>query len=156
MNKELKKLNLKDYMLLVLPAITGVLIYAILLPYIYNLMYFFVKDNLEYDIQVPQIYLSIYEKRTRENPIVSMLLDVKPYKAPKQQENLAGTDNTKSPAPTYDISFIYIGKHRYVIIDNKLWSEGDTLPYGEKILRITKDGILVTGKWGERWIKFLK
>ncbi len=77
-------------------------------------------------------------------------LPVVPY-APQQAQG-----ETEEPPPNYKLSFVYIGKNKkFAVIDGKLYMEGDLLPSEEKILKIRKDSILLTGKWGERWVKVL-
>ncbi len=153
LTKILGRLTVKEYILLSLPIIIAIFLYTLFSSYLERAIYKIAEDNLNYSPEIPQIPSIVRIKTEGEQTLIS-LIEVRPYTAPKIEEKTKTVE--KAPPPTYRISFIYIGKHKYVIIDNKLWSEGDTLPYGEKILRITKDGVLVTGKWGERWIKFLR
>ncbi|WP_029522179.1 hypothetical protein [Persephonella sp. KM09-Lau-8] len=153
LTKILGRLTVKEYILLSLPIIIAIFLYILFPSYLERAIYKIAEDNLNYSPEIPKIPSIVRIKTEGEQTLIS-LIEVRPYTAPKIEEKTKTVE--KAPPPTYRISFIYIGKHKYVIIDNKLWSEGDTLPYGEKILRITKDGVLVTGKWGERWIKFLR
>ncbi len=154
LSKVLEKLTVREYILLSLPIIVAILFYILFSSNFEKIIYKVAEGNLNYMPEVPEIPSVIRTTETEDKSTLISLLEVRPYTAPKIEEKPKTVE--KAPPPTYRISFIYLGKRRYVIIDNKLWSEGDTLPYGEKILRITKDGILVTGKWGERWIKFLR
>ena len=56
--------------------------------------------------------------------------------------------------PVYKISLIYIrdGK-KYVIINNKILTEGSKISDKEYIVKIEEDGVLLNGYWGARWIK---
>ncbi len=58
------------------------------------------------------------------------------------------------PPPVYRISLIYIrdGK-KYVVINGRILTEGSRLSDKEYIVKIEKDGVLVNGAWGYRWIK---
>ncbi len=152
--KDFKKLKAKEILLLFLPVIVGGFLSIVFYPFLQNILYSLFEKNLNYSLKIPEIDFKIRKSPKIYQETVSSLLEIKPYKAPLQMDRPANIN--KNPAPSYKISFIYIGKNKYVIINNKLWSEGDTLPSGEKILRITRNGILVTGKWGERWIKFLR
>ncbi len=63
--------------------------------------------------------------------------------------------NKNEKAPLYKIEFIYIRKNsKYVIINGRIYREGDKISDKEYIAKIKEDGILLNGYWGLRWIKF--
>ncbi|WP_457627668.1 hypothetical protein [Persephonella sp.] len=77
---------------------------------------------------------------------------VRPYSQPVTSK--IQTPHQKEPPPAYRISFIYIGNGSYAIINGRLYKEGDRISPDEKIIKISPDGVLLRGKWGDRWIKF--
>ncbi|MDQ7056696.1 MAG: hypothetical protein Q9M89_09710 [Persephonella sp.] len=83
---------------------------------------------------------------------VEGIITVEPYRAEIETK----TAQEMEKPPQYTISFIYIGKGRYVIINGKLLKEGENISKNEKIIKIYRDGVLLKGKWGERWIRFLR
>jgi len=82
-----------------------------------------------------------------------------PPKVVEKVEERAGTDEKKQEEqpPSYRVTFTYVGALRsFAIIDGKLFREGDMVSENEKIVKINRDGVLLSGKWGERWIKILE
>ena len=110
------------------------------------------KINRETEVSVkPITAVDLQTLRTAQrltSPLAS--LPVVPYVPQQAQEE------TKEPPPNYKLSFVYVGRSKkFAVINGKLYKEGDLLPSEERILKIRKDSILLTGKWGERWIKLL-
>lgn len=63
-------------------------------------------------------------------------------------------DIKKQPPPVYNISMVYIGVNKkFAVINNRLLTEGDFISDKEYIVLIKKDGILLDGAWGKRWLK---
>ncbi len=55
--------------------------------------------------------------------------------------------------PQYKLTFTYTGsKKRYTIINGMLFKEGDMVSPDERIIKITREGVLLSGKWGKRWL----
>ncbi|SNZ02884.1 Type II secretion system protein B [Persephonella hydrogeniphila] len=148
-----KKLGTKELIILVSPLIVGIFVYIFFSNLVREKVIDIWSDYFEYRPQIAEIH---FKKKENEFKIDMTLLDslisVKPFSIPEIRKK----ETLEKPPPEYKISFIYIGKNRYVIINNRLYKEGDRISPDEKIVRITKDGILLNGKWGERWIKFLK
>ena len=49
---------------------------------------------------------------------------------------------------------VYIGVNKkFVVINDKLLTEGDAISDKEYILLIKEDGVLLDGAWGRRWLK---
>lgn len=60
----------------------------------------------------------------------------------------------KQPPPLYNIDMVYIGVNKkFVVINDKLLTEGDAISDKEYILLIKEDGVLLDGAWGRRWLK---
>ncbi|EDP76669.1 hypothetical protein [Hydrogenivirga sp. 128-5-R1-1] len=93
-------------------------------------------------------------KEVEFNPeVVNVLsyIDLKPKKAEKPP---AETGKEPEKPPTYVLSFTYVGeRRRYAIINGMLVKEGDRLSPEEKVVRITREGVLLSGKWGKRWLR---
>ena len=59
--------------------------------------------------------------------------------------------------PEYTVIFTYVGLLKsYAIINGRLLKEGDMVSNEERIIKIKRDGVLLSGRWGKRWIKVLK
>ncbi|MDQ7039207.1 MAG: hypothetical protein Q9N26_08480 [Aquificota bacterium] len=59
--------------------------------------------------------------------------------------------------PSYRVTFTYVGVRRnYAIINGLLFREGDHISPHERIVKITREGVLLSGRWGERWLKVLE
>jgi len=150
----IKKLGIRELVMLVSPLILGVSIYVFLSGFVKEKISEIWSDYFEYRPQITEIGFRKEQKEYRiDLSLISSLIFVKPFSVPQQVQQ---REKPEEPPPQYKISFIYIGKNRYAIIDKKLFKEGDRISPDEKIVRITKDGILLNGKWGERWIKFLR
>ncbi|WP_457639301.1 hypothetical protein [Persephonella sp.] len=140
-----KLLGIKDILVLALPVVFGAVVFLTVKEYLIS------SIPPAYKIHIPSIDLPEKKYSKIEPEIMEAVLTVKPYTVqPAQKPETA----EKTPPPQYRISFIYIGKEKYTIIDGKLYSEGDRLPSDEKIIKITKSGVLLKGRWGERWIEF--
>ncbi len=64
-------------------------------------------------------------------------------------------DGKNSP-PSYRVTFIFLGEKKFAIVNGILFREGDRISPEEKIIKIKEDGIILYGKWGERWIPLSK
>jgi len=147
-----KLLGTKDLFMLVLPLVAGTILYLGLGNLLKRI--FPMKEEYITTSSLPDV-LEFKDYEFIDPELFAASIKVKPYKITTSQKNNSITTENKEPPPSYKISFIYIGNHKYVIIDNKLYKEGDTLPSSEKIVKITKSGVLLRGKWGDRWVKFL-
>ncbi len=58
--------------------------------------------------------------------------------------------------PKYKVQFVFLGKKKYAIINGRLLREGDPISPEEKIVKITKKGVLLSGRWGKRWIYLIE
>ena len=73
----------------------------------------------------------------------------KKFNIPKPKINIK-----KQPPPLYNIDMVYIGVNKkFVVINDKLLTEGDAISDKEYILLIKEDGVLLDGAWGRRWLK---
>lgn len=68
----------------------------------------------------------------------------KPVQGQKEQEK---------PPPSYTLSFVFLGPEgNYAIINGKVFREGDRVSPDERIVKITKEGVVLEGRWGRRWL----
>ncbi len=146
----LKKIGNKELIILASPLIIGVFIFILLNGYIKNKILNHWRDILNYYPEIIDFEFKEKKEKKVDIELLQTLLYVKPYTIKTVQK----TKNLQKPPPFYKINFIYIGKNRYTIINGKLYTEGERISPEEKIVRISKNGVLLRGKWGERWIKF--
>ncbi len=146
----LKLLGTKELVYLSFPIILWVMFYFVTVDFFKDFVT--AKWKLPNPAQ-PETFSVPYKIRTENINLseIESIITVKPYKAAVKPK----TAQKKESPPQYKISFIYIGKDRYVIINGKLLKEGENISRDEKIIKIYRDGVLLKGKWGERWIRFL-
>ena len=146
----LKLLGTKELVYLSFPIILWVMFYFVTVDFFKDFVT--AKWKLPNPTQ-PETFSVPYKIRTENINLseIESIITVKPYKASVKPK----TAQKKESPPQYKISFIYIGKDRYVIINGKLLKEGENISRDEKIIKIYRDGVLLKGKWGERWIRFL-
>lgn len=78
-------------------------------------------------------------------------INLKPvFKEELEKKEPAG-ETLKKP-PSYSLQFVFIGRKRYAIVNGKLFMEGEHISPDEKIVKITKRGVLLYGRWGKRWL----
>ncbi len=151
-----------------LKKIPGRLILLLVLPLIFPVLPVFLKGNLEDSlnkiiyshlepqfkliIEYPEVEPDYKQVKSINISLIEKSLDIVPYK-----EETISEKKIKEPPPDYKIRFIYIGiNKKFVMINGKLYRENDRISKDERIKKIEKDRILLTGKWGERWILFSK
>ena len=146
----LKKIGNKELIVLVSPLILGVFIFVLINDFIKQKIISHWKDSLNYYPEVVEFEFKEKKEKKVDTDLLQTLLYIKPYTI----KTVKKTKVPQKPPSFYKISFIYIGKNRYTIINGKLYTEGERISPEEKIIKITKNGVLLRGKWGERWIKF--
>ncbi|WP_457644357.1 hypothetical protein [Persephonella sp.] len=110
------------------------------------------SPQLQLVVNYPEILISYRKPEHIDLKQLEKSIDITPYR-----EKIITEKKIKEPAPSYRITFIYIGiNKRFVMINGKLYRENDRISKDERIKKIEKDRVLLTGKWGERWIKFSK
>ena len=73
---------------------------------------------------------------------------------PKKKFVIPKIDKKKQPPPKYSINMIYVGVNKkFVVLNNKLLTEGDFISDKEYVVLIDKEGVLLDGDWGKRWIR---
>ena len=146
----MKKISNKELVILVSPLILSVFIFVLLNGFVKQKIINHWRDSLNYYPEVVDFEFKEKKEKKVDIDLLQTFLYVRPYTV-KTAEKMK---ITQKPPPFYKISFIYIGRSRYTIINGKLYREGDRISPDEKIVRISKNGVLLKGKWGERWIKF--
>lgn len=72
----------------------------------------------------------------------------------KNKFNIQKANIKKQPPPFYNIDMIYMGVNKkFVVINNKLLTEGDFISDKEYVFLIKEDRVLLDGAWGKRWLK---
>ncbi|WP_293446076.1 hypothetical protein [Persephonella sp.] len=146
----LKKIGSKELTALVSPLIAGVFIFILLDGFLRQKIIEHWGSYLNYYPEIIDIEFTEKKEKSVDIEFLQTVLNIKPYTVKTANK----IKTPEQPPPFYKISFIYIGKSRYTIINGKLYTEGDKVSPEERIVRISKEGVLLKGKWGERWIKF--
>ena len=146
----LKNIGNRELVILVSPLILGVFIFVLLNSFVKQKIINYWRDPLNYYPEVVDFEFKEKKEKKVDIDLLQSLLYVRPYTVKKDEKKKI----PRKPPPQYKISFIYIGKNRYTIINGRLYREGDMISPDEKIVRISKNGVLLKGKWGERWIEF--
>lgn len=111
-------------------------------------------DNLKIFVQPEEVSdVKLIDEGLISDILNSLSLEI-PYTQPnrKNKTKTLRKTNKKEP-PIYKVKFIYIGVgKKYVLIGNKLLTEGDVISENEKIIKIERNKILLEGSWGKRWI----
>ncbi len=103
------------------------------------------------DKQYPQVPDFEVKEIALSPEVFEVLSEVK-LKRGKVQKQVAEKKEVKAP-PSYRLSFTYVGpKSRYAIINGRLVKEGEMLSEEERVIRITRKGVLLSGRWGRRWL----
>ncbi|NPA42014.1 MAG: general secretion pathway protein GspB [Aquificae bacterium] len=96
-------------------------------------------------LSIPQVSLENTDNLKKALNIITKL-DFEP-KVVQEEEQLQEREIT------YELRFVFVGKReRYAIINGKLVREGEKLYEGVRVLKITPDGVLLSGKGGRRWV----
>ncbi len=140
------------------------LLLLVLIPIIIFALWFFYRETLE------QKFLTYFTKhilspfKTKQITVSFVLEKYKPvqidrefisyiFKPLKEERAIAVAVQRKVPPPEkIKLSFIYLGKDKYVIINGKLYREGDFISGVYKIDRIEKEKVKIV--WGQqyRWL----
>ncbi len=93
-------------------------------------------------------------RKVEFNPEVVNVLSYIDIRKRKAEEVPKTAEKTPERPPSYILSFTYLGNRKsYAIINGMLVREGDILPSKEKVVRITREGVLLLGRWGRRWLR---
>ena len=108
-------------------------------------------------VQLPDFQIVEFRMDEKAFEYVSYLyIPPKVVKRKEERESPVEAKEEEKP-PSYKVTFTYVGAVRsFAIIDGRLFKEGDMVSENEKIVKIKRDGVLLSGKWGERWIKILE
>ncbi|WP_457641188.1 hypothetical protein [Persephonella sp.] len=154
--ENIKNISTKYLVLLIFPLLL-VWIPLILKENIISPVSKILIDKLENQFKVKKDYVELSILPPKEEPELTIYtiansLEIKPY-----TKEIFTEKKVTEPPPNYKISFIYIGiNKRFAIINGKLYRENDRISKDERIIRIERNKILLFGKWGERWIEFIK
>ena len=145
----IKYLEPKHFLLILVPfSFLGILFFfrenieSILFKQLNELL----KGYSEYRIVSPSFVLQNYKEVKIDKEFVFSL--VKPSETITE---IAVEEIDKKSIPL-TLSFIYIGRDKYVIINGNLYREGDVSLEGFKIVRIEKERVKVTRGSEEKWL----
>ncbi|NPA58428.1 MAG: hypothetical protein GXN94_03935 [Aquificae bacterium] len=157
---ESKMLTPKDIFYMVLPVVAGLVLFVIGINYGKRLVPMpAVEEDFSFLEEMEKGIFTVKHPEVKfiSRELFEIILEIRPYQEKVHLPDRDGRERQtvkQEQPPQYKVSFIYIGKGRYAIINGKLYKEGDILPSDEKIVKITKNGVLIKGKWGDRWLKF--
>ncbi len=143
------RLRLNRYLImLMLPAIMGAFIAKYVADYLEGLLSPRIMEASRITIpDIPEAGMDAMKDLDESLGILSRV---------RVNPKVAQTDKSSEPPPKYKLTFIYIGvRDRYVIINGRILKEGDMVSAEEKIIKIDRRAVLLSGKWGERWIRLL-
>lgn len=161
-------LNTDDFLKVIIPLLLPVLIFFSR-GFINSLLEKSIVDknfrtDLGVDAVVPEHTKLFFLKILTDEIEPVEKFDISKYKdsefmkfAAKSIVEEKNSDNTEEEIdignpPEYEPSSIYVGKsYKFVTLDGDVYREGQTV-HEEKILKIERDKILLSGPWGKRWV----
>ncbi len=141
------RIGIYNLMLMVPVAIAGAVFFLLKDSYVSVLRQTFVKGKEPVyipDFQVVDIGDVLKEAR--------VLAEIKVVT--REEEDLYEEEDKALEPPNYRLTFTFVGKRRYAIIDGNLYREGDKLKY-ERLIKVEKNRVLLDGRWGKRWVYLL-
>ncbi len=155
MDKIFEILDLKRWILITIPVLIVILGIYTSLNYIYSFISIKEKFRIEDYIGNYSLLLNldIPKKARKINFEIFDYLNL--IKFESNRKIITATEEKKEASPpVYKINLVYIrdGK-KYVVINGKILTEGSKISDKEYIVKIEKDGVLLNGYWGARWIK---
>ena len=107
--------------------------------------------------QLPDFQFVDYTMDSRAFDYVGYLYIPLPRVIVKEEKEIEPIEEKQEKPPPYRVSFTFVGAIRsFAIIDGRLFKEGDMVSKDEKIVKIMRDGVLLSGKWGRRWLRILE
>jgi len=109
---------------------------------------------------VPQTGKELYAlpdfefKEVEFNPEVVKVLSYIDLSVKRVEKPSEKAEDKPEKPPNYVLSFTYVGDRKsYAIINGMLFKEGDWLSPEERVSKIVRNGVLLSGKWGKRWLR---
>jgi len=131
-------------------AIVGAVISAFLLGYYVHIYtYPLIRSSVRAKLYKESLELPDFQLMTAERVEVKALSALRI--APGGSAGRPRVAAEKPPA--YRLVFTYLGKRkRYAIIDGRLVTEGERISPHERVVKITEEKVLLSGRWGKRWL----
>lgn len=153
------KIPLKYFLILISPVIISFLTVFFLSKYKQSLVeniWDIAKEKIKMDVKIYKVpKIEFLSEKSVEEILENIIMNTYISKEDKgfSIKKIFSKNENKKKLPDYEIQFIYIGaQDKYVLINNKLYKEGDSISRNEKIIKIEKNRILLEGVWGKRWI----
>lgn len=117
--------------------------------YAHTLTYPLIREAVKEEVykelpRLPDFQLIVAEEVPVEYLSRVRILAGKPEKA--------GPGEAEGKPPPYRLSFTFVGRKKYAIINGKLFREGERISPHERIVRISEGKVLLSGRWGKRWL----
>jgi len=105
--------------------------------------------------------VSLPDLQVKEAKVMTDVVEALSYieiRRPKKAEVVRQTEEgIPEEPPSYRVTFTYVGvRKNYALINGVLFKEGDHISPYERIVKITREGVLLSGRWGERWLRVLE
>ncbi len=132
-------------------AILGAVVSALIMGYYAHIYtYPLIKDAVRARLHKELPELPDFQLMTVERVETEHLsrLRIAPRKVAGEQ---TGTAPEKPPA--HRLMLTYLGERKnYAIIDGRLVAEGERISPHERVVKITEEKVLLSGRWGKRWL----
>ncbi len=128
--------------MMVISTVLGYAFHKYTYPFIEK--FFTGKDLAE----VPDFQLMIAEREVPLEVLAEIGFRTKP-----EREKKEFVEKIPEKPPYYKLIFTLIGaRKKYAIIDGRLFTEGDRISPYERVEQIREKKVLLSGKWGKRWL----
>ncbi len=117
--------------------------------YIHTLTYPLIREAVKEEVYKELPRLPDFQLIVAEEVPVRYLSEVSIGAVRRQRAELR---KEEAKPPSYRLSFTFLGKKKYAIINGRLFREGERVSPHERIVRILEGKVLLSGRWGRRWL----
>ncbi len=142
------------YLVAPVPLILGATYYlsSLAVPYLEGL---FLKRSKELP-GVPDFQFQEVKLDRRAFEVLRSIELKRKVEVPVERAEAQEVQRPPEKPPAYRVQFVFLGEKKYAIIDGRLFKEGDPVSPEEKIVKITRKGVLLSGRWGKRWLYLIE
>ena len=129
--------------------LTALIVASALGYYVHTLTYPLIKEVVKEEVYKELPRLPDFQLIVAEEVPVNYLSGVRIGAVKRQRAELR---KEEAKPPSYRLSFTFLGKKKYAIINGRLFREGERVSPDERIVRISEGKVLLSGRWGRRWL----